>query len=100
MKNLKKNTLNKLKLLLEIPKRLELLLIRIYQKTVSLDHGYLGKLFPNWRSCKHIPTCSEYGYKAVERFGVLKGTYLTTKRVLKCNPWSKAGKYDPVPEKK
>lgn len=80
-------------------KKLELLLIKIYQKTLSLDHGILGKIFPNSSGCKFAPTCSEYGYLAVDRFGIIKGNVLLIKRVIKCNPWAKAGQYDPVPEK-
>lgn len=99
MKSSKKNIQNKLEWLLQIPKHIELLLIRIYQKTFSLDHGYLGKIYPNSSGCKYSPTCSQYGYEAVERFGVLKGSYLATKRVLRCNPWTQPGQYDPVPEK-
>jgi len=99
MKNLKENILNSLKKLLELPKNLELLLIRLYQRTVSLDHGYLGKIYPNLRACKFIPTCSEYGYESVRRFGVFKGNYLAIRRFVRCNPWSKPGQYDPVPEK-
>ena len=50
-------------------------------------------------SCKFIPTCSQYGLEAVERFGALKGGALTVWRILRCNPWGRGG-YDPVPEKK
>lgn len=93
------NIRNKLKMLLDTPKNLELLLIRIYQKTLSLDHGYLGKIYPNTRACKFTPTCSEYGYESVKRFGIIKGNYFAVRRVLKCNPWTTPGQYDPVPEK-
>lgn len=48
--------------------------------------------------CKYIPTCSEYGLTAIERFGALRGGALALWRVLRCNPWSPGG-YDPVPEK-
>ena len=41
--------------------------------------------------CRMIPTCSEYTYEAVEKYGVIKGLYLGIKRVLKCNPWGKGG---------
>lgn len=88
-----------MKILLGIPKSIELKLIRIYQRTLSLDHGYLGKIYPNTRACKFTPTCSEYGYESIQRFGVFKGNYLALKRVLRCNPWSTPGQYDPVPEK-
>jgi len=48
-------------------------------------------------SCRHIPTCSNYGIEAIIRHGSLKGSYLTINRILRCNPWGTYG-YDPVPE--
>ncbi|HNW23220.1 MAG TPA: membrane protein insertion efficiency factor YidD [Candidatus Dojkabacteria bacterium] len=86
-------------ILFQLPRKVELLVIRGYQKTLSLDQGYLGKIYPNTRACKFTPTCSEYGYDSVKRFGIFKGNYLAIKRVLRCNPWSTPGQYDPVPEK-
>jgi hypothetical protein len=74
-----------------------LLIIKGYQKTFSFDHGIMGKIFPNTRYCKFSPTCSEYSYGAIEKYGVLRGGYLSLKRIVKCNPWSEAGQYDPVP---
>ena len=47
-------------------------------------------------TCKYIPTCSEYGIEAIEKYGALKGGILTMWRILRCNPFSKGG-YDPVP---
>jgi len=47
-------------------------------------------------TCKFIPTCSEYGIQAIEKYGALKGGLLTIWRILRCNPFSKGG-YDPVP---
>lgn len=46
--------------------------------------------------CPYIPTCSEYGLEAVEKYGVLKGGILAFWRICRCNPFSKGG-YDPVP---
>ncbi len=80
-------------------KKLVLLLIRFYQMIFSYDYGLMGKIFPNVRSCRYIPTCSVYGYTAIDRFGVFKGGFLALKRVIRCNPWSKHSHYDPVPDK-
>jgi len=49
-------------------------------------------------SCRYTPTCSEYSQEAVMRFGVIKGGWLSIKRILSCHPWGNSG-YDPVPEK-
>jgi uncharacterized protein len=64
--------------------------IRFYQKVLS-------PLKPP--SCRFYPTCSQYGIEAIERFGPLKGGYLTIKRILKCHPFHPGG-FDYVPEKK
>lgn len=48
--------------------------------------------------CRFNPTCSNYSIEAIRTYGSLKGTYLSIKRILRCNPWSKGGD-DPVPVK-
>ena len=63
-------------------------LIRFYQKCIS-------PLKPP--TCRFYPTCSHYGLESVKRFGVLKGGYLTAKRILKCNPFHPGG-IDEVPK--
>lgn len=63
-------------------------LIRFYQTYVSAYRP---------PSCKYIPTCSAYALEAVERHGALRGGILAMWRVLRCNPFARAG-YDPVPE--
>ena len=77
------------------PRLLVLKLIKIYQKSLSFDHGIFKSLFPQGY-CKFYPTCSEYAYKAVEKHGVIKGGLLAVWRVLRCNPLNKGG-HDPVP---
>ncbi|MBQ1510911.1 MAG: membrane protein insertion efficiency factor YidD [Selenomonadaceae bacterium] len=47
-------------------------------------------------SCRFVPTCSEYAWIAVERYGALKGGWLALRRILRCHPFHKGG-YDPVP---
>jgi putative membrane protein insertion efficiency factor len=79
-----------LKKLIELPRKPLLLLIRLYQKTLSPDHGPLKILFPHGY-CKFQPTCSEYGYAAILKYGVFKGVPLTVWRILRCNPCSKGG---------
>ena len=75
---------------IELLKIFTLRSIRLYQKTLSFDHGIFRHLFPNGY-CKYHPTCSEYGYQAVAKYGVLKGGKMTIWRILRCNPWSKGG---------
>jgi len=71
--------------------------IRIYQKTLSFDHGIPRIFFPQG-FCRFKPSCSEYAYQSIERFGVIKGLPMAIWRVMRCNPWSCGGN-DEVPEK-
>lgn len=74
-------------------------LIKIYQRTISLDHGVLSKYLRPYGFCKYYPTCSQYGYEAIEKFGIIKGSFLTFWRILRCHPFAKGG-LDPVPNEK
>lgn len=65
-------------------------LIRVYQKTFSFDHGFLKFVFP-FGCCRFQPTCSEYAIKAIEKYGLIKGTLKACWRILRCNPWNKGG---------
>lgn len=67
--------------------------IKVYQKTISPDHGVFSG--GRQRVCRFQPTCSEYTAQAIEKYGVLKGSAMGTWRILRCNPFSKGG-YDPV----
>lgn len=61
--------------------------IRLYQITIS-------RVSPP--ACRYLPSCSHYGYEAIERYGVRKGGWMSVKRIARCNPFH-AGGYDPVP---
>jgi putative membrane protein insertion efficiency factor len=63
-------------------------IIRFYQAAIS---PYLP------RTCRYYPTCSQYGIQAFKKYGVIKGLWLTAKRISRCHPWHEGG-YDPVPE--
>ena len=76
------------------PRLAVLKLIRIYQKTLSFDHGWPKIFYPNGY-CRFHPTCSEYGYQAIEKYGVVKGGFLAMARVFRCNPFNKGGN-DPL----
>ncbi len=75
-------------------KRVVLGFIRVYQKTLSFDHGIIGKIFGE-RFCRFYPTCSEYSYQAIERYGILRGGWIGCKRIVRCHPWNDGG-YDPI----
>ncbi len=61
--------------------------IRFYQKYISPM---------KWTKCPYIPSCSQYGLEAIEKYGAFKGSLLAIWRILRCNPFSKGG-IDPVP---
>ena len=64
-----------------------ILVIKIYQLVIS-------PILPP--SCRFIPTCSHYSLEALKKHGLLKGGWLSLKRILRCHPWGGSG-YDPVP---
>ena len=70
-------------------KKLALGLIRLYQLTIS-------QVKPP--SCRYFPTCSQYTYGAIEKFGFFRGVWLGIKRLARCQPLH-AGGYDPIPDK-
>ena len=69
-------------------KRILVVLIKFYRK-------YLSPL-KRTSTCIYTPTCSLYALQALEKYGVLKGSYLAIRRILRCHPFHKGG-YDPVP---
>ena len=74
-------------------KKIALSLIKGYQRTVSPDHG----VFSGGKQtvCKYCPTCSQYTYDAIDKYGIFKGSAMGSWRILRCNPFSKGGE-DPV----
>lgn len=68
-------------------KKLFLFIIKFYRKYISPMKS---------TKCPYIPSCSEYGMEAIEKYGSLKGGALALWRIIRCNPFSKGG-YDPVP---
>lgn len=77
-------------------KKLTLSLIRFYQKTEFFRIPVFKALFMSDASCRFSPTCSEYTYQSIEKYGSLKGIFLGVKRIIRCHPLSKGG-FDPVP---
>jgi putative membrane protein insertion efficiency factor len=73
-----------------LPRYLVLGLIRAYQMTLS------RALPPD--TCRFYPSCSNYGYQAIYKHGIIKGGWMATWRVLRCNPFNQGG-FDPVPDK-
>jgi uncharacterized protein len=68
-------------------KKLALALIKFYQLTFS-------QAFPS--TCRYLPTCSQYTYEAISKYGFFKGGWMGAKRLSRCHPWHPGG-YDPVP---
>jgi len=62
-------------------------LVKVYKYVIS-------PVLPN--ACRYTPTCSVYAIEAIKKHGPLKGTFLSIKRILSCNPWGGHG-YNPVP---
>ncbi|OGL85944.1 membrane protein insertion efficiency factor YidD [Candidatus Uhrbacteria bacterium RIFCSPLOWO2_02_FULL_48_12] len=64
-------------------------LIKIYQSTLSPDHG-IGRIFFPRGCCRFYPTCSEYALEAVKKYGSY-GLWLAARRLFRCHPWSIGG---------
>jgi uncharacterized protein len=66
---------------------------RIYKSLVS---PVIHAIAPS--RCLYLPTCSEYAYTAISRFGIVRGSWLAMRRLARCHPWGKGG-LDPVPDR-
>ena len=80
-----------LKFVLYLPRRILSVPVKLYRRFISPAKGT--------RTCRFVPSCSEYALIALDRWGAICGTVLAVWRILRCNPFGKGG-YDPVPERR
>ncbi|MBI4778956.1 membrane protein insertion efficiency factor YidD [Candidatus Falkowbacteria bacterium] len=76
------------------PRYITVKILKIYQKTISFDHGIFKFLYPQG-FCRFYPTCSNYAVEAIEKYGLIKGGIKAVWRVLRCNPFNSGG-FDPL----
>jgi len=84
---LKKNLNNFILVISRTVAYIPIVLVKIYQIFIS-------PFFPD--SCRFIPTCSSYSIEALKKHGIIKGVWLTIRRISRCHPWGDHG-YEPVP---
>lgn len=78
-----------------IPRNIGCFFIRLYQKTLSPDHSiFLKGIFPNGY-CKFSPSCSDYTFLALKKYGLIYGSLKGFVRIVRCNPLSEGG-HDPL----
>ena len=68
-------------------KKILIFIVKLYRKFISPL-----KIQP---TCRFYPTCSQYSLEALEKYGTIKGSYLSVKRIVRCNPFNPGG-YDPL----
>lgn len=69
-------------------------IIKIYQKTLSPDHGWFRAKWPHGY-CRYQPTCSQYGIDAISKYGAIRGSLMAAWRIIRCNPFAQPS-FDPV----
>lgn len=69
-------------------KKIIIFLIKVYQKSLSPDHGFLKIKF---LGCCYYPSCSQYLVQAIDKHGAIKGSYMGLRRLFRCHPLSKGG---------
>lgn len=77
------------------PSRISQALAWVVMLPILFYRQFISPLTPP--SCRFTPTCSQYALEALRRHGVLRGSWLTIRRLLRCHPWGGSG-YDPVPD--
>lgn len=75
-------------------KKINWLLVQPFLLLIWIYKRFISPVIPN--SCRYYPTCSEYTAESLKKHGIVKGGYLSIKRILSCNPWGGHG-HDPVP---
>ena len=76
--------------MINLPKKITVFAISLYQSSLSPDHGWFKGRFPHGY-CRYYPSCSEYSKQAINGHGLTKGAYLSVKRLLRCHPWAEPG---------
>ncbi|KKU51383.1 MAG: membrane protein insertion efficiency factor YidD [Candidatus Sungbacteria bacterium RIFCSPLOWO2_02_FULL_47_9] len=79
---------------MERTKKIFLFCIKLYQKTLSPDHGGIFSVLPYFR-CRFYPSCSVYAEESIRQYGLIDGIIASLKRIVRCNPLHPGG-YDPV----
>ena len=74
----------------QFTKKLVLQLIKSYQISLSLDHGWFKHTRP-YGHCRFYPSCSEYAYETIQKNGLIKGGWSIIKRLLRCHPYHPGG---------
>lgn len=76
--------------------RLHTILKKIYVLPIVFYRSFISPLTPP--ACRFQPTCSAYMMEAILKWGIFRGTWMGTKRILKCHPWHTGDPFDPVPD--
>ncbi len=71
--------------------------MKLHKPVTALLKFYKHRISPHLpAACRFYPTCSQYSYQAIEKYGLIKGSFLAVKRISRCHPFHPGG-YDPVP---
>ena len=77
-----------------IARRPTVMMRRILLKLIRIYQSFISPLLGN--NCRFYPTCSQYTYEAIDKYGALHGVWMGIRRIARCHPWNKGG-FDPVP---